>query len=521
MLFNSYVFIFFFLPATLLIFSIIVRFGSQTAVSIWLIAASLFFYSWWNPLYLTLLVLSVLFNFGIGTIINKTFDRPTYHKMALIVGITCNISLLGYYKYAGFLVNIINEMSGAHFNLGKIFLPLAISFFTLQQISYLVDAYRGKTTKFNFLSYAASVTFFPHLIAGPIVRYRDLVPQFSRSSPQAVLSLDLAVGLTLFFLGLFKKVILADHLAKYVGPAFAAAAAGRPVTFLEAWVAGMAFIIQIYFDFSAYSDMAIGLGRIFGIRLPVNFNSPLKAVNFMDFWRRWHITLSDFVRDYIYFPLGGSRKGVGRQYLNIMIIFFLVGLWHGAGWTYIIWGSVHGLFIVINHFWHRLRRYWGHNLENPTWYGTALAIALTFTTLSATMALFRADNLNAALIMLKGMAGLHGVVLPSFLLEGWGLQSLIPVLTGWGFKVGGLALLKGYAFEWLTFYFFIIFFMPNTQEIMSRFEPCLDYHLKETEGTWKWLRWRPTVAWAGLTGVLALAALLLMGKPNPFLYFQF
>ncbi|MFZ5452331.1 MAG: MBOAT family O-acyltransferase [Thermodesulfobacteriota bacterium] len=428
---------------------------------------------------------------------------------------------MAYYKYAGFLVNIFNELSGKHFDLGRIFLPLAISFFTLQQISYLVDAYRGKTSKFNFLSYAASVTFFPHLIAGPIVRYRDLVPQFSQSSPRTSSALDIAVGLTLFCLGLFKKVILADHLAKFVDPLFAGASAGTPITFLEAWAANIGFFIQIYFDFSAYSDMAIGLGRIFGVRLPVNFNSPLKSVNIMDFWRRWHITLSEFARDYLYFPLGGSRKGVPRQYVNLMIIMTIVGLWHGPAWTFILWGMLHGLFLIVNHAWLILRRSWGHDLSRPTLWGAWLGRIITFLCAAGVNALFRADNMKAAVNMLKGLVGLNGLALGVKTLHLLHLDNFITFLTGWGIQVRELYLMQGYIFETLLVYLCIVFFFPNTQEIMSRFEPCLDFTLKEHEGTWPWLRWKPTLAWAGLTGFLALISILLMGQPNPFLYFQF
>jgi alginate O-acetyltransferase complex protein AlgI len=521
MLFNSYTFIFFFLPVTFIVFAIIRKSKPQFSINIWLIASSCFFYSWWNPPYLLLLVVSVLFNFGIGTIIDRESERLAYQKTALIIGIIFNLSLLGYYKYAAFFVDIISEISRTHFGLGKIFLPLAISFFTLQQISYLVDAYRGKTTKFSFLSYVASVTFFPHLIAGPIVRYRVLVPQFSRTITQPFNPLDLAVGLTLFSLGLFKKVILADHIAGYVDPAFAAAMAGGRVSFLEAWAASISFIIQLYFDFSAYSDMAIGLGRMFGIRLPVNFNSPLKAVNFIDFWQRWHITLSQFIRDYLFFPLVRSLKGPGFQYLNTLIVMILVGLWHGAGWNFIIWGGVHGCYLLINHLWRTWRRAWGHDFADPTRYGSALARALTFIFLVASMPLFRAGNLKAAMVMLKGMAGFNGILLSSQALKLWGMDRLIPILTGWGFQVGGLTLLKGFIFEWLMLNLVIVFFLPNTQEIMAKFEPCLGFHLKDTEGTWRWLRWTPSVPWAVATGVLALVSLLLAAKPSPFLYFQF
>lgn len=522
MLFNSYLFIFVFLPITLAIYIIIRRLNYPKLLNIWLIAASLFFYAWWNPNYLVLLVFSILFNYGIGIIINKACDQPYFHRKVLIIGITANLMLLGYFKYAGFLGKIVNDVSGTHINWGNIVLPLAISFFTLQQVSYLIDAYRGEAKKFDFISYMASVSFFPHLIAGPIVRYRDLVPQFSQELVNKFYnSTDLAVGLTIFIMGLFKKVILADTVAVHANLAFAAATAGAQVTLLEAWGAVVAFSFQVYFDFSGYSDMAIGLGRIFGIRLPVNFNSPYKSVNFIDFWRRWHITLTDFMRDYIYFPLGGSRKGVERQYLNIMIIMLICGLWHGAGWTFVIWGGMHGLYIVINHIWLRLRRYWGQDLAHPTWYGTAMAQLITFAAFQLSMAIFRADNLKASWVIIKGMAGLNGVLLPELHLNLYGLGFLVPRLSGWHIQVGDITLLGSYAMEWLILCWFIVWFMPNTQEIMSRVEPALGYRLKETEGTWTWLRWRPTPAWALACGVLAVVSLFMIARPSPFLYFQF
>jgi D-alanyl-lipoteichoic acid acyltransferase DltB (MBOAT superfamily) len=521
MLFNSYIFIFVFLPVTFFVFLLLKKYKSQFVINIWLIAASCFFYAWWNTPYILLLILSVLINFGIGALINAHYDKPSVRKKILIFGITCNLGVLCYYKYAGFLVNIVNDIAATQFKLGTIFLPLAISFFTLQQISYLVDAYRGRASEFNFLSYAASVTFFPHLIAGPIVRYRDLVPQFSGTKAQAFNSLDVAVGLTLFFMGLFKKIILADHISRYVDSPFAAAAAGAPVTCLEAWSACIGFVLQLYFDFSAYSDMAIGLGRIFGIRLPVNFNSPLKAVNFIDFWHRWHITLSQFIRDYLFFPLARKFRGPGSQYYITLVVMVLVGLWHGAGWTFPLWGAVHGTLLIINNLWRGMRRRWGHNFARPTWYGSAGARLLTWFFLVVSIPLFRAVDFPAALAMLKGMLGSNGMLLSQQFLEFWGLQAWIPLLTGWGFQVGDLNLLKGGVLEWLVLGLLIVNFFPNTQEILSKFDPCLGFNLGEAAGTWKWLRWRPTAPWAFLTGCLALASLLLSAKENPFLYFQF
>jgi alginate O-acetyltransferase complex protein AlgI len=522
MLFNSYLFIFLFLPIIFGLFLLIKRANYPKLITLWLIAASLFFYSWWSPLYVMLLIFSVLFNFTIGTLINNVDKRPHIHKKFLIIGIVGNLVILCYYKYTGFFANTFNDLFGSQFNLGKIVLPLAISFFTLQQVSYLIDAYRGEAKHFDFISYAASVTFFPHLIAGPIVRYRDLVPQFSLAAvSKRYNTLDLVVGLTIFSIGLFKKVILGDTIAVHANTAFAGVAAGAQATFLEAWGAVMAFNFQIYFDFSGYSDMAIGLARIFGIRLPINFNSPYKAVNFVDFWRRWHITLTMFMRDYLYFPLGGSRKGVPRQYLNIMIIMLIIGLWHGAGWTFVLWGGLHGLYIVINHLWLSWRRRWGHDLTPPTWYGTVCARCLTMAALLVSVAIFRADNLHTAWSMIKGMVGCHGVVLPVYHLRALGLAYWEPVLAGWHIQVGSTSMLGPYPLEGMLLCWLIVWFLPNTQEIMSRAEPALHYQLQASEGTWTWLRWRPTPIWALVCGILATSALIMIAKPNPFLYYQF
>lgn len=522
MLFNSYLFIFIFLPITLAGFIIIRRFNYPKLINLWLIAASLVFYSWWTPKYIVLLVFSIVFNYAMGLIINKTCEQPHLHKKVLIFGVSANILLLGYFKYAGFLTGIVTDLSGLPINLGKIVLPLAISFFTLQQISYLIDAYRGEAKKFDFISYMASVSFFPHLISGPIVRYRDLMPQFStESGAKNYSSTDLAVGLTIFIMGLFKKVILADTIAVHANLAFSAAAAGAHVTLLEAWGATMAFSFQVYFDFSGYSDMAIGLGRIFGIRLPINFNSPYKAINFIDFWRRWHITLTEFIRDYIYFPLGGSRKGLSRQYLNVMIIMVVCGVWHGAGWGYFIWGAMHGAYIVINLIWFRLRHYWGHDPRHTTWYGTVVALAITFAAFQVSMAVFRADNLHTTWVLIKGMAGFNGVLLPEGHVNLYGLAFLKPALLNWHIQVGKITLLGPYVMEWLVLCWFVVWFMPNTQEIMSRVEPALGYQLRATEGTWAWLRWRPSPPWALVCGILAVASLIMIARPSPFLYFQF
>jgi D-alanyl-lipoteichoic acid acyltransferase DltB (MBOAT superfamily) len=300
MLFNSYEFLFLFLPITLLGFHLIGKQGHHRVAIAWLVGASLFFYGWWNPAYLNLMLFSILFNYSIGISLSSTLGRKLSSKTILTIGVATNLAVLGYYKYANFFVDNLNALSDSNLILHKVILPLAISFFTFQQIAYLVDAYRGKAREYSFLHYCLFVTFFPQLIAGPIVHHKDMLPQFAKDAVYKLRSKNLAIGITIFTLGLFKKVVLADGVSVYATPVFNAAEAGMILTFFEAWTGALAYTFQLYFDFSGYSDMAIGIARMFGIRLPLNFNSPYKATSIIDFWRRWHITLSRFLRDYLY-----------------------------------------------------------------------------------------------------------------------------------------------------------------------------------------------------------------------------
>lgn len=320
----------------------------------WLILSSLFFYGWWNPAYLSLILFSMLFNYAFGTILSNG-EKPKIRKYLLWVGVTTNLGFLGYFKYANFFVDQLNWAANSNFHLEKIILPLAISFFTFQQIAFLVDSYRHETKEFNFLQYCLFVTFFPQLIAGPIVHHKEMMPQFASNQVYKVNYKSLAIGLIIFTIGLFKKVILADGVAIYATPIFAEAEAEIAITLFSAWGGALAYTLQLYFDFSGYSDMAIGIAFMFGIKLPINFNSPYKSQSIIEFWRRWHITLSRFLRDYLYITLGGSKKGNVRRYVNLFITMLLGGIWHGAGWTFIIWGMLHGTYLMINHAWRKVR----------------------------------------------------------------------------------------------------------------------------------------------------------------------
>ena len=312
MLFNSYIFIFVFLPVVLIGFHWIGKQGRHRIAIAWLVGVSLFFYGWWNPAYLGLILFSILFNYSVGVLLGGR-ARQLHKKPILIFGVTINLLLLGYFKYANFFVDNFNNVIGSDIVLDHIILPLAISFFTFQQIAYLVDAWNGETHEYNFLHYCLFVTFFPQLIAGPIVHHKEILPQFASNNIYSLYSTNIAVGFTIFVFGLFKKVVLADGAGLYATPIFLSADAGIQLTFFEAWGGALAYSFQLYFDFSGYSDMAVGLARMFGIMLPFNFNSPYKAASIIEFWKRWHMTLSRFLKEYLYIPLGGNRKGEVRR----------------------------------------------------------------------------------------------------------------------------------------------------------------------------------------------------------------
>jgi D-alanyl-lipoteichoic acid acyltransferase DltB (MBOAT superfamily) len=527
MLFNSYEFIFLFLPITLLIFFQIGSRGYRQLAITWLIAASLVFYGWWNVSYVGLLLASVGFNYFIGIHLSRRFTTKYIQpKQLLALGVFFNLGLLGYFKYTDFLISTTNDLIGTSFNLHNIILPLAISFFTFNQIAYLVDAYRGESQEYNFLTYCLFITFFPHLMAGPIVHHKEIIPQFHKESTYHFNSQDVAVGLTIFFLGLFKKVVLADSIAVYASPVFEAAAKGVPVTFLEAWGAAIAYSLQLYFDFSGYSDMAIGVARVFGIKFPLNFNSPYKSLNIIDFWRRWHITLSHFLRDYLYIPLGGNRKGKLRRYVNLMITMLLGGLWHGAGWPFVIWGGLHGIYLVVNHQWHSFRRSLGHDLTKSHWWSRGIACFVTFLALVIAWVFFRAKDLDSALLMIKGMLGINGISIPLTIADKLGtpIKSLLSSL--------GIALVTEgasqmfFTYLWSIALLAIAWFTPNTQEWLKHYNPALDYQpikaSSEPSNHWgKSLSWQPNKFWSITLGIIAGIGLVYLRKATVFLYFQF
>lgn len=399
MLFNSFVFLIFFLPFTWSFFRLSERFSFRRISLLVLLLASLVFYSYWNPPFVFLLVFSICFNFGLSYLLNS----PKGH-IVLMLGVTVNLGLIGYFKYFDFFMSSVSVLSGNNWTPLGLFLPLGISFFTFQQIAYLVDCRKGKIKPGNFLDYALFVSFFPQLIAGPIVRYEEMVPQF-RQNRQTGLGENLFLGLSLLAFGLFKKVVIADSLAPIVQMVYDGA--GTP-SFFDAFASTLAYTFQIYFDFSGYSDMALGLGALFGFRLPVNFNSPYKAASVIDFWRRWHITLSRFLRDYLYIPLGGNRHGSTRRYVNLMLTMLIGGLWHGAGWNFVLWGGLHGLYLVVNNFWRKVIPY-----SLPK----AISWLLTFGSVSLAWILFRSNDLSRAKAVFGALIGKNGFVLSPHLID--------------------------------------------------------------------------------------------------------
>ena len=500
MLFSSYAFLFQFLPATVLAFAAARRHSPRSGIMV-LAGASLFFYGAWRPVYLLLFIASIGINFGLGL----RMEDPLFRRAIGTFGVALNLAALCYFKYTNFVFDSLNMLTGAPLPFANIVLPLGISFFTFQQIAYLVDVMRGAKIERDIVSYTLFVSFFPHLIAGPLVHHAEMIPQFrrGRSGRSAVLA---ARGLAIFAAGLFKKVVVADNLAQFVSPVFAHLDAGGGVTTPWAWLATLAYSLQIYFDFSGYSDMAIGLALLFGIRLPVNFRSPYQATSIIEFWRRWHITLSRFLRDYLYIPLGGNRLGEQRRYLNLLLTMLLGGLWHGAGWNFLVWGGLHGIYLCINHLWHGWR---GGKADAPA---AGLAVkaccwAITFFAVVVAWVFFRARTAAGAWQMLGGLFGFEA---GSSAYASSGIVRLmdLPILVG----EQRLLLIGGCV---VALALVIAVFMPNVPQLFRYRE------YRRAPEPPALLRWRPNGAWALVTALALAISLFGMWQRLEFLYFQF
>lgn len=519
MLFNSYEFLLGFLPVTLVGYFAAAQLGPR-AGAIWLSVASLFFYGWWAPRYLLLLLMSITANYACGLQLAQMPDRRAAQKL-LAAAIVANLLLLGYYKYCNFFISTLNQ-AGFKVQALDILLPIGISFFTFTQIAFLADVYSGRAKEFDFVRYVLFVTFFPHLIAGPVLHHKEMMPQFAVPETSRFQIDNFSIGMTIFTIGLAKKVLLADGFANWASPIFASADSGFKPGLVVAWLGALAYTLQLYFDFSGYSDMAIGLSRLFGIKLPVNFNSPYKALNIVDFWRRWHMTLSRFLRDYLYIPLGGNRHGPWRRHGNLMVTMILGGLWHGASWTFVLWGTLHGIYLVIYHAWSTIP--WRCRAKS---YGAAAAAkaaawTLTFCAVVVAWVVFRASNPSSAVAILKGMAGFNGVILPETVV------SVVPGLAkallalGAELKSADVLALGGSHFLGeprelvvLTILAILILPMPNTQELMARYTPVLESGPLSSG-------WYGLNAGTGvLCGILFWLCLMSLDRRTEFLYFQF
>ncbi len=399
MIFSSPAFILAYLPIVFFVYFYFNKLRLVSAGKLWLVAASLFFYGYWSINYIPLLLGSILFNFIVGCAISpyaKGLRVPASRKVLLGLSIGINLALLGYFKYANFFIDNLNAAANTSFSLTQIILPLGISFYTFTQIAFLVDSYKGEAKEYDFVNYALFVTFFPHLIAGPILHHKEMMGQFKSKWTLAVRYRNIFLGLFIFSIGLFKKVIIADTFAVWADAGFAS---GASHDFFSAWATSLSYTFQLYFDFSGYCDMAIGAALLFNIWLPINFNSPYKSLDIQDFWRRWHMTLSRYLRDYLYIPLGGNRCSSARVHFNLMATFVLGGFWHGASWMFIIWGALHGGALVLHRIWKKL----GFSMP------TALAWIVTFLFVNVTWVFFRATSLADALTILGGMIDYNSI----------------------------------------------------------------------------------------------------------------
>ncbi|MFZ5790033.1 MAG: MBOAT family O-acyltransferase [Pseudomonadota bacterium] len=515
MLFNSYEFLFAFLPVTWIGYETLRRYARRRAAMVWLIAASAVFYASWNAKILLVLAGSILVNYLIG---RRLGDDAAVggrgRKDLLILGLAFNLGLLGYFKYTNFLVDNLDALFGLDFVIGRILLPIGISFFTFQKIAFLIDNYRGEAKQRDFLEFCLFVMFFPQLIAGPIVHYSEVMPQFARPRLEPA-SERLAVGLTILVIGLIKKVGIADAVAVPATTLFDGVVQGHQPALVESWVGTLSYAFQIYFDFSGYSDMAIGLGWMFGIRLPINFASPYKAVSIADFWQRWHITLSRFLKAYLYFPLGGNRRGVPRTYVNLFMTMLLGGIWHGAAWTFALWGAVHGGMLILHRLWRGGKA--APARRRDPWTGRVV----TFLCVVLAWVPFRAPDIATAFAVYKGLAGLNGLMLPAATAQ-W-----IAALPGLGDIVtaGPVGVDKPLetAF-WLAALLAVVWFVPNTHEWMGRASPGLPtegYPATATADAPRLLAWRPHIVYGLALAVGFFFCVVELDDISPFIYFQF
>ena len=536
MLFNSYEYILAFLPLTVIVYLMLGRASRNLALA-WVIVASVVFYAWWRPWNLAIIGPSIAVNWFIARwLLALAGDaaRLATKRWVLTAGLVFNLLVLGYFKYANFAVGIAGDLTGTDFVFHQVVLPLGISFITFQKIAFLIDVAGGRIKAFTLREFLLFVMFFPQLIAGPIIHYPETIPQFQKDDGSFRPTL-FAAGLTLFVFGLFKKVVLADGMAAHVTPVYAVAAAGHDPTMIQSWLAAVGFTLQIYFDFSGYSDMACGVALLFGIRLPLNFDSPLRATSIVDFWLRWHVTLTRFLTAYVYNPIAlaltrrraAARKPMlkgrgspGTAFAAVLVFptlatMFLSGLWHGAGYTYIVWGVLHGAYLAVNHAWRQYGPQYGPRRGVPAsrlggLLGGLLGWAITFGAVCVAMVIFRAPDMASAGSLFQGMAGLHGLGLPNT-----GMQLIGDTrVTTREFLPAAL---------YLVGLFGIAMLLPNTLQLLAGHQPVLypPTRASRIAGIGPEIRWNPTWAWMLLVMILAVVAMFRLTGQSEFLYWQF
>jgi alginate O-acetyltransferase complex protein AlgI len=505
MLFNSLEFIYLFLPSAVALHFLAARWSTSLAVAV-TILSSLVFYAWWKPPYVILPIISIMANYWLARKILLADVKTA--RAIMLTGVTANLLVLGYFKYFDFLMSIIEQRNPVAPDV-----PLALSFTTFVQVAFLVELARDRTP-IALPRYAMFVSFFPHLIAGPIVRWTELGPQLADRLRYRVDWNNIALGLTIFCIGLAKKVMYADKLAPHVAGVFDAAATGAPITAAAAWGASVAYSVQLYFDFSGYSDMAVGLGLLFNFRLPINFAAPFRASSIIDLWRRWHISLSRFLRDFVYVPMGGSERGRVRQAINLVATMVLGGLWHGANWTFIAWGAFHGVLLVFNHLWRTLRGPQKSNLLSRTF-----AWLFTFGAFVVGLTMFRSSDIQTARRLLEAMTGFGHASAGAPILVEWDF---------WGIDRGYIS--ESFVRTWLGSYWSVVgtlltlatlaiaLFVPDTMEIV-------DYREGEPRTRWRrtrrFLIWRPTAFWAFAIVALFAVVFLNLNTFTEFLYYKF
>jgi alginate O-acetyltransferase complex protein AlgI len=489
---------------------------STTPPLLWLVLASLVFYAFWDVRYTFLLIASVLVNFGILSVLYRMPVEHRYRFAVLVGGILLNLLLLGSFKYANFVLQNVNALLQTNIPYFDHTFPVGISFYTFIQIGCLVDAYNGQVERLNFVKYALFGTFFPYITAGPLVQQREMFQQMDVPVAKRFSSMHLAVGLTMVLMGLFKKLIFADALALYANTIFTAADSGGGIGVIDAWLGVFAYTLQLYFDFSGYSDMALGLGYMFGLRLPLNFHSPLKATNLIDFWRRWHMTMTRFFTNYLYTPFAtaGMRRSLQRRYatprrllvvvvIPVILTFTLAGLWHGPGWGFVIFGLIHGVALAINHLWREAR-----GRSRVPQLPSVVSWALTVLVFVVSLVFFRAASVGGALHLVQAMIGVAGAgtALPAEFYRSVLLFNRLPIVP--------LPI-------WLLVLSAVVLVFPTTWELLKDHDVALDAPPRSTTARRVDATWRPTLAWSLAIGLAAMIALAALGERSPFLYYQF